>query len=129
MSYSYADTVTLETIACGGCGITYAVPAEWRAARIQDHKTFHCPNGCQRHYPGKTEAEKLREQLERAEGRITHLRDQYNAADRSARAYKGQVTQLRKRVSNGVCPCCRRSFANLARHMSGQHPDYAEAES
>lgn len=24
-------------------------------------------------------------------------------------------------------PCCNRSFVNLARHMAGQHHDYAEA--
>jgi hypothetical protein len=30
-------------------------------------------------------------------------------------------------VANGVCPCCNRTFQNLARHMAGKHPDYEEA--
>lgn len=30
-----------------------------------------------------------------------------------------------RRIAAGVCPCCRRSFTDLARHMSSQHPDYA----
>lgn len=25
-----------------------------------------------------------------------------------------------------VCPCCNRTFQNVARHIAGQHPDYAD---
>ena len=39
---------------------------------------------------------------------------------------KGQVTRIKKRVANGVCPCCNRTFKDLAAHMSTQHPDYIE---
>jgi hypothetical protein len=31
-------------------------------------------------------------------------------------------------VKHGVCPCCKRTFENLARHMKGQHPTFAGAE-
>jgi hypothetical protein len=34
------------------------------------------------------------------------------------------MTRIKKRVAAGVCPCCNRSFKDLARHMAGQHPDY-----
>ena len=41
-------------------------------------------------------------------------------------AAKGQLTKVKKRVGNGVCPCCTRSFTDLARHMESKHPAYVE---
>lgn len=41
---------------------------------------------------------------------------------------RGQLTKLKRRVSNGVCPCCNRSFADLHRHMTEKHPDYLTSE-
>ncbi|WP_159103999.1 hypothetical protein [Rhodopseudomonas sp. B29] len=56
------------------------------------------------------------------------MRDQREAAERRAAAARGQVTKIKNRVGHGVCPCCNRTFANLARHMAGEHPGYtAEA--
>jgi hypothetical protein len=79
------------------------------------------------------ETEKLKKDLaaarrrsEAAAAQLTHERDQRLAAERSASAYKGQATRIRNRVGAGVCPCCTRTFANLARHMAGQHPDFRE---
>jgi hypothetical protein len=34
------------------------------------------------------------------------------------------VTKLKKRTSAGTCPCCTRTFANMAEHMKKQHPDF-----
>lgn len=31
-------------------------------------------------------------------------------------------------VGAGVCPCCNRTFKNLARHMAGQHPGFTEGD-
>lgn len=44
------------------------------------------------------------------------------------RAQKGQNTRLKNRIAAGVCPCCNRSFQNVARHMAGQHPDFQKHE-
>jgi hypothetical protein len=35
------------------------------------------------------------------------------------------VTKIKNRVGHGVCPCCTRSFQNLARHMASEHPTFA----
>lgn len=43
---------------------------------------------------------------------------------RSALAYKGVATKIKKRVAGGACPCCNRHFRELERHMTTQHPDY-----
>src|SRR6478672_3528241 len=48
---------------CGGCGIPFFVPTKWINNKIQQHGSFHCPNGCRRVFSGKTEAEKLKEKL------------------------------------------------------------------
>ena len=46
-------------------------------------------------------------------------------ATRRMAAAKGELTKMKKRVGNGVCPCCNRQFVNLQRHMATQHPGYA----
>ncbi len=38
------------------------------------------------------------------------------------------MTKVKKRAANGVCPCCNRTFSDLARHMKAKHPDFAEGE-
>lgn len=96
---------------------------------------FCCPRG-HRQYYAVSETQRLKDELadeqnwrKDAETRERAARDQADAAERSARAYKGHLTRARKRIGNGVCPCCNRHFANVERHMRGQHPDYAEARS
>jgi hypothetical protein len=32
--------------------------------------------------------------------------------------------RLKQRVAAGVCPCCNRTFTNLAEHMAGQHAEF-----
>jgi hypothetical protein len=130
-----ARTFTLVDTTCHQCGVLFAVPDWFDKARREDHQTFHCPNGHMLAYrtseldKARTELAKTQGQLTRAQGTITHLRDQVSAAERQVSAHKGQVTRLRKRVANGVCPCCSRTFADVARHMATKHPDYAEVES
>lgn len=121
MALTYVTT--LELIHCGECGVPFGLSDEFMAERKRDHKTWYCPNGHARHYPGITDAEKIR----RLEAERTHLRDQRDAAERSRAAQKAQATKLRgklKRVENGVCPECNRSFQDLARHMASKHKDH-----
>jgi hypothetical protein len=120
---------------CCNCGITFAMPKDFKNQCLKDpSKWFYCPNGHTQHYTGPTEAQKqkkradaLAEQLRAALATGTHYRDQAQAASRSAAAFKGVVTKTKKRVGNGVCPCCNRTFQNVARHMTGQHPEYADS--
>jgi len=134
-----AATVTLYVMDCWNCGIVYAVPNGFDDERQKDRGTWYCPNGHGTIYPGDTaevkarkkaeaEAKSLRQRLEWANAREKSARDQADAAERSRRAQKGLNTKLRKRIANGVCPCCNRSFVDLQRHMNGQHPDYVKEE-
>lgn len=125
--------LALGTISCSECRLTYAVQLDWVTARKQDHRTFWCPNGHQQHFPGESDLERLEREKKNAllrcrsaEAQATHARDQQLAAERSARAYKGQATRARRKAVHGVCPApgCGRTFQDLQRHVAGQHPQY-----
>jgi hypothetical protein len=120
---------------CKTCGITYAVPPQWLAERREDHQTWYCPNGHHWHFPGKSDTEKLRDELQRERARLDqanaeadYQRKQRAAAERRTSAARGQVTKIKNRVAHGVCPCCSRSFSDLRRHMATKHPDYTKPE-
>lgn len=107
---------------CTECKIEWAIPDWFLKAKQCDHQTFYCPNGHRQYYPaGKTEAEKLRDELKRSQDLLARREAQLNAETLSHRATKGKVTKLRKRIENGVCPECHRHFPNLEAHMSTQH--------
>lgn len=130
---SYANdiyvTTRIEVETCCNCGITFGLASEFKAQRLRDARTWYCPNGHGQHYTANTpsEAEKLRKQLESSRTYQRSILDQKAAAERSNRALKGVVTRTKKRAANGVCPCCTRTFQNLARHIEGQHPEFVEA--
>lgn len=126
LTMPYAGTLAIEE--CCNCHIAFAMPAEFmQQARGAGPKvTFYCPRGHAQHYT-VSEVQRLKDRLERAEARASAARDQADAAERSRRAYKGELTKVRKRIGNGVCPCCNRHFANVERHMAGQHPGYADS--
>jgi hypothetical protein len=124
---------TFELIDCANCHIVFGVGEEHVARLRKSGANFFCPAGHSLSF-GESETDKLRKELERAkaqgdrlEARVTHLRDQAAAAERSRAAHQAQATRLRNRIGKGVCPCCNRTFADVARHMSGQHPDFAAA--
>jgi NMD protein affecting ribosome stability and mRNA decay len=128
---TYIEVTTgLETLTCGheGCGIIFAVPKVWIEERHRDHLTWYCPNGHPRHFPNKSEAEKLRDQLTAERARTDQARAEAQHQLNRVRAAQGQVTKIKNRVANGVCPCCSRSFTDLRRHMESKHPDYRKTE-
>jgi len=120
---------TYNVHCCTECGVSYALTDAYEQRRREYHDNFYCPNGHAQHYPQKNAAEKERERGDRLERKLANRDEDLRAARASLTATKGQLTKTRKRIANGVCPCCKRSFANLHRHMAGQHPDYAEAAS
>lgn len=110
---------------CFRCGVLFAIPSDLRKQLLDDRsRSFWCPNGHPQHYIGKTDEQKQRERAERLERQLANRDEDLRSTRASLIATKGVLTRTRKRVANGVCPCCNRSFANLQRHMDGQHPDY-----
>ena len=122
--------LTLEHEECCNCGCVFGITKE-KQQRLRDSGDwFYCPNGHTQHYSKSTvnkqkdEIVQLKRTAEYLRADVESQRDQKNAAHRSKNAFKGQVTKIKNRVANGVCPCCNRSFANLHRHMEKQHPDF-----
>lgn len=111
-------------ISCGKCGIDFTVPDHWEQSRRNDHETFYCPNGHPRVFKGESEAEKLRRERDRLAQQLAHKDDQIKSRDKSLVAAKGQITKLKKRASAGTCPCCNRTFSNMAQHMKTKHPEF-----
>ncbi len=124
--------VTLEPVTCYLCGVAFGMPSYLKKKRLEDHESFWCPNGHQQHYVGKTEAQRLREQLEIANNSRNFYQLRLNKEVASKRAYRARLTRAKtklQRVANGTCPCCKRSFQNLRRHMTTKHPGFRANES
>ena len=124
---------TLELITCVRCGVAFAVPADMLARRRHDHDMFYCPNGHNLSFPQQSDAEKAQAEAEKYK-RLYKDEQLYsagvlserNAAQRSLSATKGELTKTKKRIANGVCPVCKRTFSPLSEHMHMEHPEYTE---
>lgn len=110
--------VTLTSIDCGCCGGTYAINERYRAKQAEEGGSWHCPY-CQVSwgYAGGENA-RLRKEVAAEKARHQETLSRLNQAE----AEKARVERKLKRVGRGVCPCCNRTFPNLARHMATKHP-------
>lgn len=133
-TYAYTGQLVIHDCIDKGCGMTVGVPQAFDSERRADKRTFYCPNGHGQCYAGETPAQRanrLREDALEAwrQERAARLaaQDQAAAAERSLRTTKGHLTRQRRRAANGVCPCCSRTFPNVADHIAEKHPKYVEA--
>jgi hypothetical protein len=122
-------TGTIEVVTCGECGITFGLDSAYRAERRRDHRGFYCPNGHSRYYPAKSELELERDRTAMLRARLDQAKADAEHTERRRRGEKAAKTRLQRRVAAGVCPCCQRTFSNLAAHIAGQHPDWPPTES
>jgi hypothetical protein len=123
-TFTTRSTLFVET--CCSCGTIFALEQGLQTWHRQHPKTnFYCPNGHSQYYTSKSDAEIERERAERAEREVANLRDNLQMETISHRSTKAALTKERKRIENGVCPCCHRTFVNVARHMNTKHPDFA----
>lgn len=122
---------------CCRCRAPMALPRDlYSAAKHSSSITFFCAHGHPQRFPeGESEETKLRrerdrlkQQLAQKDDAIRQEREQRMAAERQASAARGVVTKLKNRAAAGVCLCCNRSFANMARHMADKHPQFQAEE-
>lgn len=125
MSIQVAHELSLITQDCCNCGIVFAMPESlYRRAKENNEVYFHCPNGHPQHY-SKTEIQRLREKLDEQTREATRQSERALMAEKQAALAEVKLSNLKKRVKAGVCPCCKRSFQNLKRHMVTKHLGYA----
>ena len=134
MSVTIGINAVLVEIECGGCGWVYAIPRLMHQEAQERGLRWRCPNRqCSWESVGfsETELQRLRKETERAKNAqkwaeecTARARKEARSAIASAVATRGHMTRIKKRVGNGVCPCCKRTFRDLARHMTGKHPTW-----
>jgi hypothetical protein len=114
--------------------MAFGIPADYQTRRRNDHASFYCPSGHAQSYQGKSEAEQLRAQLAEKDAAIEAERrsrkwaeDRAKGANISAGMARAAHRRLSDRVSHGVCPCCQRTFKQLAAHMKAKHPEHVKA--
>lgn len=111
-------------ITCAECGIHFAVPAHYQNCRAEDHKTFWCPNGHQQSYRRETEADKYKRLYNDEAAKMVPLREKYEAEKRAHTRIKKKLKSVETRAAAGVCPCCNRTFKQLAEHMKSNHQGF-----
>jgi hypothetical protein len=124
-------STTLVSVNCAACGMLFAMPEDYEKRRRDDHAPFYCPAGHNNYFPGKSVAEKLRDELarekhraEQAQASRDYWQKEHDSKERSLRATKAVVTRTKKKIVAGRCPCCSHKFKDLAVHMTTRHPDY-----
>lgn len=127
-------TLQYHPITCWSCSIPYYLPDGKYNRCLENGDNFYCPNGHSAVF-SDTKASKLAKELAQEKKRREWAeadRDMYkqsvDTVSHQMAAYKGVTTKLKKRIANGVCPCCNRTFQNLHQHMSKQHPDFKKGE-
>lgn len=124
----------IETCCNSNCKVQFMMTDAYHQTALSKRENFkfHCPNGhAQWYVSGESDLDKMRRERDRAvqkvaerEDTIRELEGDKERLGREKSALRGQITRVKNRVKNGVCPCCNRTFANLAAHMKSKHPAY-----
>ncbi len=108
----------LEVTDCCTCGVAFALPLSLHRTAKEKGSSFYCPNGHSLVYK-KTDVQKLQEELQQANERVaTANKLRWEQEERAVKAERKL-----KRVHRGVCPECKRTFRDVARHMQTKHPN------
>lgn len=126
---------TLVTEECCKCHILFAMPQDLQQRAINDQSiNFYCPKGHPQVYTSdkiKTLEAQLQRSLEEATREAARRREAEQERDHHWIERKKTNTRfkhLKERVKAGVCPCCHRTFQQLAKHMALKHPSFARDE-
>ncbi len=115
-------TLYIDPLTCGACGVAFGLERSFMKDRQATGHTFCCPNGDKIGY-SETEVQRLERQLKAERENSARWAAQYDQAEASHRAYKGQATKLRNRTLAGECPICGQHLRDVQRHVARQHPD------
>lgn len=122
MGLPYYSSIALTEMVCGQCGIKFAVPENWRAEKQETGNSWYCPNGHCRAY-SESDAAKYCRLLQEEKDRHAKTLSRLNESAVAEQKITKELNRVKKRVHAGVCPCCNRTFQQLARHMKNKHPE------
>jgi hypothetical protein len=117
--------ISLEKIDCPSCAAVYALNEDFINRRRKDGIGWVCPY-CKAGttFGGDSENERLKKQLAEEQARKTRALDEANRLRADVLTTSREVERLKQRAANGVCPCCTRTFSNVAQHIKEKHPQY-----
>jgi hypothetical protein len=118
-----AEMVAMQ---CGECGIEFHAPKHWNDQKRRDHSRWYCPNGHCRIYSAENAEEKLRRERDNLRQQMARVEEEKADAEHKLAQAVATTKRIKKRAAAGNCPCCKRTFANMARHMKHQHPDFVK---
>lgn len=125
--YAFTLNTKFVTESCGECGVQFAMTeAKYEDAKTKG-STFYCTNGHARVYT-TSKIKELENQLAAQKSSNEWYQKRLYDESKRVSAFKGQVTRIKNRVSNGVCPCCKRTFSNLANHIKHLHPEWKQSD-
>lgn len=115
------------------CGIQLGIPSSLRSEQLRRRDeggslAVFCPLGHEFVPSGESRLKKLERQLAQKDAILDQISAERDCAERRRRAEKAAKTRLKNRIASGACPCCKRHFVNLQRHMASKHPDFVEGE-
>ncbi len=122
---TYSETLVTEE--CFECGITFAMPEDYRKRLLREttRATFYCPNGHSQCYMGKSDAQKRQEAGDEA-ARVRAENDRLSAANRRLTKdvldHAKKLKNARQRAKAGMCLHCGRTYAKVKAHVTKQHP-------
>lgn len=129
---TYQGTLVVEE--CYNCSCMFGMPQDFYAHCRNTGESFYCPHGHKQYYT-TPKITKLRRELERAERQRDLAREatrneaiRRRGTERQLSATRGVVTRVKNRTAKGMCPCCKRHFVSLRKHMAHKHPDYASEQ-
>lgn len=99
----------------------------YQKRRANTGTTFYCPAGHPQHYTGESDAAKiarLNQEIQRERQQHDQTKSRAKDAESKLDQAKRKASKLRKRASEGKCPCCQEKFNNLEQHMKSEHPGY-----
>jgi hypothetical protein len=130
----------LAVMECPSCAGTFAILRSYKdeAYRLgKFKKCWTCPYCKVERGYGEGEANRHAKALAQKERELQQERDMKEYHRQAARealqeanhfrasrdGMKGALNKVKKRVAHGVCPCCNRTFKQLAAHMAKMHPE------
>lgn len=121
----------VEFTNCITCGVLYCLPCAMMDEQRKTGGSHYCPNGhSQGWFKGNTEFDRVKRERDNLKQQMARVEDERReaVAAAEARAEKAEAAtkRIKKRASAGNCPCCKRTFSNMAEHMKRQHPEFIQ---
>ncbi len=114
-----------EVHECLTCGCIVVASEKVLDQRREQGGSYYCQNGHSQGWSQEnSEIEKLRRERDRLKQDQARLEQEVAERDRQLETKEREAARLKKRASAGVCPCCNRTVAQMARHMKAKHPNF-----